>query len=362
MYPRIEIDLNKLKHNASLLSKKCSEYNIEAAVVTKVYCAFPEIVDYIKDSGVNYIADSRIKNLKKLRNINLEKILIRIPMLTEIEDVVKYSDISLNSEFEVIKKIDETCAKLNKKHKIALMVDLGDLREGYFKEDELFEVVGKVLKLENIEFVGLGTNLTCYGAVIPSKENLGRLCELAERVEEKFGIKLSFISGGNSSSIHLLDKGEMPERVTNLRLGEAIALGKETAYSQDIEGAYQDAFKLVCEIVELKEKPSIPIGEIGVDAFGNKPYYEDKGIRKRAIVGIGKQDINVDGMSVIDQKHEILGASSDHLIVDVTDSEKEYKVGDTIEFNLEYGALMAATTSDYVEKVFKCEEKLAENV
>jgi predicted amino acid racemase len=360
LYPRIEIDLYKLKHNASLLSKKCSEHNIEAAVVTKVYCAFPEIVDYLKDSGVKYIADSRIKNLKKLDNINLEKILIRIPMLTEIEDVVKYSDISLNSELEVIQKIDETCERLNKKHKIALMVDLGDLREGYFKEEELFEVVDEILKLKNIEFIGVGTNLTCYGAVIPSKENLGKLCELGEKIEEKFDIRLSFISGGNSSSLHLLDKNDMPKRVTNLRLGEAIALGRETAYSQDIKGAYQDAFKLVCEIVELKEKPSIPIGEIGVDAFGNKPYYEDKGIRKRAILGIGKQDTNVDGMSTVDSKQEILGASSDHLIVDVTDSEKEYKVGDTIEFNLEYGALMAATTSNYVNKVFKkrVEEKV----
>ncbi|SHH13668.1 ornithine racemase Orr [Tepidibacter thalassicus] len=364
MYPRLEIDINKLKHNASVLSKKCKEKGIETAVVTKVYCAFPEVVKYLKDSGIKYIADSRIKNLKKLRDINISKILIRIPMITEVEEVVKYADISLNSEFEVIKKLDEKARILNEKHKIALMVDLGDLREGYFKEEELFKVVEKVLKLKNIELIGLGTNLTCYGAVIPSKENLGRLCSLAKEIENKFNIKLSFISGGNSSSLHLLDKGEMPEKVTNLRLGEAIALGRETAFGEVIEGTYQDVFKLVCEIIELKEKPSIPIGEIGVDAFGNKPYYEDRGIRKRAIVGIGKQDINVDGVIPMDTKIDILGASSDHLILDVTDSDKEYKVGDKIEFNLEYGGLMAASTSEYVAKVFKYgdEKELAYNV
>ncbi|SHK21853.1 ornithine racemase Orr [Tepidibacter formicigenes] len=364
MYPRLEVSLNKLKHNANILSKKCKEKGIETAVVTKVYCAFPEVVKPLEDSGIKYIADSRIKNLKKLQDVNIPKILIRIPMLTEVSEVVKYADISLNSEFEVVKKLDEESKKLNKKHKVALMVDLGDLREGYFKEEELLEVVEKVLKLENIELIGLGTNLTCYGAVIPSKENLSKLCSLAEKIEDKFNINLSFVSGGNSSSLHLLDKDEMPKGITNLRLGEAIALGRETAYGEVIKGTYQDTFKLVCEIVELKEKPSIPIGEIGVDAFGNKPYYEDRGIRKRAIVGIGKQDINVDGIIPIDTKIDILGASSDHLILDVTDSDKEYKVGDKIEFNLEYGGLMACTTSEYVAKVFKYEDEkeLAHNV
>lgn len=353
MYPQLEINLNKLNHNASILAKKCSEKGIEAAAVTKVYCAFPQIVKALSGSGIKYLADSRIENLKKLEDINLPKILLRIPMISEIKDLLKYVDISLNSEIETIKKINEEAKKIGKKHKIAIMADLGDLREGYFNEEELFEVVSQVLKLENIEFVGLGTNLTCYGAVIPSKDNLGRLVNLSKDIENRFNIKLSFVSGGNSSSLHLMDKNEMPNGITNLRLGEAIALGKETAYGGNIENTYQDAFKLLCEIVELKEKPSIPIGEIGVDAFGNKPYYEDKGIRKRAIIGIGKQDINIEGIKPIDSKIDILGASSDHLILDVTESDNNYKVGDIVEFSLEYGGLMAASTSEYVHKVFK---------
>ncbi len=364
MYPQLEINLNKFKRNAEVLAKKCSEKGIDAGAVTKVYCAFPEVAEVMADAGIKFLADSRIQNLKKLQHIHLPKVLLRIPMLSEIEDLVKYVDISLNSELEVIKKINEEAGKIGKKQKIALMADLGDLREGYFKEEELFEVAEKVLKLENIELVGIGTNLTCYGAVIPSKDNLGRLVSLGEEIEKRFDIKLSFISGGNSSSLYLLDKDEMPKGITNLRLGEAIALGRETAYGEIIEGTYQDAFTLICEIVELKEKPSIPIGEIGVDAFGNKPYYEDRGIRKRAIIGIGKQDINIAGIAPIDPKIDILGASSDHLILDVTESDKNYKVGDTIEFSLEYGGLMAASTSEYVSKVFKKieHEQLALNI
>lgn len=158
------------------------------------------------------------------------------------------------------------------------------------------------------------------------------------------------MSGGNSSSLDLLMNDDMPRGVTNLRIGESIVLGRETAYGKNIKGTYQDAFKLVCEIVECKEKPSVPIGEIGIDAFGNKPVYEDKGILKRAIVAIGKQDIDTDSLMPIDTSIEILGASSDHMILDISKSENDYKVGDEVEFLLTYGGLMSTSTSEYVSK------------
>ena len=44
-------------------------------------------------------------------------------------------------------------------------------------------------------------------------------------------------------------------------------------------GNRQDTVKLVAEVIELKRKPSMPIGKIGKDAFGNTPVFEDKGIR-----------------------------------------------------------------------------------
>lgn len=362
MYPRLEIDIDKLKNNAEVVVKKCKDNNVQVAMVTKVYCAIPEVVEELVNTGIDYIADSRVKNLIKLQNINLPKILLRIPMISELEDLVKYADISFNSEMETIYKINEEAEKINKKHKVVLMVDLGDLREGYFEEKDLFETVNKVLKLENIELVGLASNLTCYGAVIPTNENLTRLAKLAREIEDKFNIKLPFVSGGNSSSLYLIDKKELPEGITNLRPGEAIVLGKETAYGDTIEGTYQDVFKLVCEIIEIKNKPSLPIGEIGVDAFGNKPEYEDRGIRKRAIIGIGRQDINISSISPLDTKIDILGASSDHLIMDITDSENNYEIGDKIEFSLEYGALMAAATSEYVYKELINERVLAKNM
>ena len=288
--------------------------------------------------------------MKKLQDINLPKILLRIPMMSELEEVVDYCDISFNSELETIKKLNALCESKNIIHKIAIMFDLGDLREGYFYEEELFNSIREILRLKNIRIVGIATNLTCYGAIIPSRENTGRLVSIAHKIEDEFGINLEIVSGGNSSSIDLMVNNNMPEGINNLRIGESIVLGRETAYGKKIQGTYQDAFKLVCQIVECKEKPSFPIGEIGVDAFGNKPVYEDRGILKRAIIAIGKQDINTDSLIPMDAHIEILGASSDYMILDVSNTKYDYKVGDKVEFLLTYGGLMSSSTSEYVWK------------
>lgn len=351
-YPAVIVDTKKLTHNTRLLAEKCGSFGIDVVPVTKVYCGMPEIAQASVDAGVKMLADSRIENIKKLKDIPVPKMLLRIPMLSQVDEIIDYVDISLNSEYEVIRALSEKAFEKGKVHKIILMVDLGDLREGEWNETAV-EYAGKIIDLKGIKLIGIGTNLTCYGAVIPSRENLGLLVSLAEEIESRYGIKLDIISGGNSSSLHLLEKGEMPGRINQLRLGEAIVLGNETAYGEKIEGTYDDVFTFAAEIVELKEKPSIPVGETGVDAFGEKPVYTDRGIRKRAILAAGRQDIKADGIKPRDKDAIVLGASSDHLIIDVSDCSKDYRIGDIMEFDMSYGALLAAFTSEYVNKVIK---------
>lgn len=351
-YPALKVNLKKIEANTRLLVEKCGAYKINVSAVTKVFCGMPEIAEAVAKGGAAYLADSRIENLIKMRDINLPKMLLRIPMLSQVKEVVEYADISLNSEYEVIKALSDESKKRGKSHDIILMIDLGDLREGVWA-DEAVDYAGKIIELKGVRLIGIGTNLTCYGAVIPKVDNLSRLVEIGESIKKRYGLELTIISGGNSSSIYLVENGTIPKGINNLRLGESIVLGNETAYGNRIEGTYNDCFTICAEIIELKEKQSVPIGEIGVDAFGNKPTYVDRGIRKRAILAIGKQDVRIDGLTPIDEKIIILGASSDHMIVDVTDSEKGYSIGDIVEFTLDYGALLSACTSEYVNKVIE---------
>jgi len=348
-YPRIDIDLKKLTYNAKFLLNMCNGKMIDVAVVTKVFCSEPNIVKGVLDAGVKTIGDSRVANLKKIVNLPCEKLLLRIPALSEVREVIMYSDISLNSEIDTIKALSKEAIRAKKTHKIILMVDLGDLREGVLEKDVL-EISREIVKLSNIKFMGIGTNLTCYGGVIPDEVNLGRLLKIKNNIEEELNIKIPIVSGGNSSSLYMVMNKTIPEGINSLRLGESVVLGRETAYGRDIPGMFRDVFTLKGEIIEIKDKPSVPIGNIGMDAFGEVPTFQDRGIIKRAIISIGRQDVKIDGITPRDEKIRILGGSSDHLLLDVTESESDYKVGDIISFDVDYGALLSLMTSSYIKK------------
>lgn len=350
VYPALIIDKAKLAHNTKLLKNMCKEHGMDMAAVTKVYCGIPELADAQVESGADYIADSRIENMKRMKDVKAPKLLLRIPMKSQAADVVKYCDLSLNSELEVIKALGEESILQGKTHDIILMIDMGDLREGVWNENAL-EYAGEIIKIPGVHLKGIGVNLTCYGGVLPSKENIDELVAIGEEIEKKYKVKLDIISGGNSSSLKLMDEGGMNQRINLLRLGESIVLGMETADGTHIPGTHRDVFTLVAEIVELKDKPSVPIGVIGLDAFGQKPVFTDRGDMKRAIAAIGRQDARIDGLIPRDSEILIIGASSDHMILDVTDCKKEYKVGDLLEFDLSYGGLLSVCTSEFVSKV-----------
>lgn len=351
MYPRLVVDLKKVEQNTRIISDSCKTQGVDIMGVTKVFCGYEKIAEAEVKGGIKFLADSRIENLMKLKELPAEKVLLRLPMISQANEVVKYADISLNSEIKTIQALNEAAKNQGTIHKIMLMVDLGDLREGILP-NQVDAVVTEILKLNHIKLYGLGVNLTCYGGVIPSEKNLGQLAEIADYIEKTYDIKLEMISGGNSSSYYLVPQEKLPKKINNLRMGEILVLGRETAYGDAVEHMHDDAFIFEAEIVELKEKASVPTGDIGMDAFGNKPTFVDKGIRRRAILAAGVQDVRAAQLIPMDEKIDFLGSSSDHMIWDVTDSEANYEVGDIVKFKLEYGSMLSLFTSEYIQKDF----------
>ncbi|MDD3121033.1 MAG: alanine/ornithine racemase family PLP-dependent enzyme [Bacilli bacterium] len=348
MSAKIHINLDKFKKNVEFLTDKLHESNINVFAVSKVFCAEKPLIDILNNCDIAGIADSRILNLKKIKT-NKSKMLLRIPAISEVSDVIEYADISLNSEIAVIRELNDFAKRKNVIHKIILMIDLGDLREGIYFNDFDYNIINEIRNLKNIKLLGIGTNLTCYGAVIPTKQTYELLNEIKNNIEKMYKIKLEVISGGNSSSIYLLD-GKIPDFINQLRIGEGFVLGRETAFGRNIEGMHDDIFTLEVEIIELKNKPTIPFGEIGVDAFGRKLKYVDKGIIKRAILNIGKQDVSCEYL-IPPKGVNIIGSSSDHLIVEIVSGK--YGIGDKIVFKLNYGGILGLMTSSYVEKVYE---------
>ena len=351
MFPRVVIYKKKLFENTQIIVNLAKPYGINVYVVTKVHSGDAELAKVCLAAGAYGLADSRIQNLEKLKDIPCEKVLLRLPMPSEVDKVVELADISFNSELETISLLDQAAARIGRTHRIVVMFDLGDLREGFLPED-VDQVIPEILKFKNIKIEGIGVNLTCYGGVIPTPDNLGELTALSEHIKKTYGITLNIVSGGNSSSVYLLQNGKMPKEINNLRIGEAVVLGREAAYGELVEGTHDDAFILEAELIEYKTKNSIPKGLIGMDAFGGKPVFEDKGMLKRGIVAIGRQDVDHLTLFPVDKRIEILGASSDHMILDLTNVDIEYKIGDIIRFKMEYGAMLKLFTSEYVSRVY----------
>ena len=347
--PRIEINLDKIAHNARVLKKLYASKGIGIMCSTKVVCGDARISKILVESGIETLADSRISNIIKIHNakINAQLVLLRTPFISQAELVVKYVDISLNSEIIVIKKLSKYAQKYNRVHKIILMVELGDLREGIMPLD-LEDTVKDVIAMPGIEIIGIGTNLTCFGGIEPDDENMEQLSLIVKNIREKFNLTLEVVSGGNSANYNWFRTTKDVGEINNLRLGESVFMGCETLYSKPIPELFTDAFTLVTEVIESKIKPSVPYGTIHKDAFGNVPKFRNKGLIRRAIIGVGLQDVLVSGLTpMLDV--EIIGATSDHVIIDC--KEIDLKVGNEVKFNLNYGALLAAMTSSYIAKI-----------
>ncbi len=352
--PVLEINLDKITQNSERIVKKCKEKGIQVIGVTKGFSAMHEIVDAMLAGGIEELADARMENIVELRKRNITNpiTLLRIPRLSNVDNVVEYANTSINSEVSVITALAATSVRNGKVHNIILMVDVGDLREGIMQENVL-DIVKQITNLQGVSIVGIGTNMGCFGGVLPSVDNLEILVELSKVLERHLGCRLEIVSGGGTSTLLLVENNMIPTGINQLRIGEGILLGTDTTNDRKIPWLHQDVFLLRAEVIEMKDKPSMPIGEVGKDAFGNIPQFIDIGIRKRAILALGRQDAHIEGLFPLNKKLKILGASSDHTIIDITNADYKIEVGDEVLFGLTYSGLLSVSDSRYIRKEFK---------
>lgn len=350
--PRLEIYTDRIETNARAVINLCRAHGAQVACVTKVMSAHPAILHALESAGADMIADSRILNLQSIANtgLTLPVLLLRTPAPSRVADVVRCADYSLNSSVETIGMLSRAAQLLKRIHNVIVMVDVGDLREGVWP-DRVVSVVREAANFPGIAIVGLGANLACYGGVIPTTQNMQMLVDIRDACRKATGLSLDLISGGNSANLPLLASGGMPKEINHFRIGEAITLGRNVLDRSPWPGTRQDTIRVVAEVVEVERKPSVPIGERAQDAFGSMVEFVDRGIRKRALCNIGRQDVVVDGITPEDPGIIVLGGSSDHLVLDVEEAEHEVRLGDEIGFFPTYGSLLAATTSPYMQKV-----------
>ncbi len=345
----------KLEENFDFLKKMFVEHDVSWGIVSKLLCGNRMLLKELIDLGVHEIHDSRISNLAKIKEINpnVQTVYIKPVSKRNIGKMVKYADVSLNSELTTIRWISEEAQRQGKTHKIIIMVETGDLREGVMG-DHLVDFYAQIFELPNIEVIGLGTNLNCLNGVMPSTDKLILLSLYKQIIELKFNKKIAWVSAGTSVTIPLMLTKQLPKGINHFRVGETLFFGADLFEEKTIEGMHSDVFEFFAEIIEMQEKPLLPSGILASNPQGETAEIDESLYGRtsyRAILDIGLLDVDPKYLIPEDGEFEILGASSDMLILNLGENPKKYKVGDTVKFGLKYMGALSILNSSYVDKV-----------
>ena len=354
-FPVMDINLDAICNNAQVYCDLCGRNGISVAGIIKFSDADLQIAKAYRDGGCAQLGVSRAKHLQKVKEAfpDTPTLLTRSPNRSELETVARYADLSLHSDPDVLRSLQQAAEKWGTYPGIILMIDVGDLREGVDNIPELVELAKLCEMLPNLRLKGIGTNHACLNGVLPNQENLSFFVEAAEAVEEAIGRQLEILSGGSSINLLLLRDGinQMPARINHLRLGGSIAnpMNMRIGRGLTFPGLREDSLRLTAEIVEIHEKASAPKGESTKNWAGQMVVREDKGRRMRAILALGSQDVGDAGLLIPETEGvEIVGHSSDHTIVDVTDTGRTWRSGDTLTFKVRYSNMLYAFTGDHV--------------
>ncbi|MGV6861159.1 MAG: alanine racemase [Putridiphycobacter sp.] len=350
----ITLDSTKLKANFDFLNNLFLKNNIDWSIVSKVLSGNKLFLEELLKFDFNQICDSRVSNLKEIKSIrpNIETIYIKPPAKRNIPSIIKYADVSFNTEFETILRLSEEAKRQNKIHKIIIMIELGELREGVLGED-FIDFYKSVFELDNIRVIGIGANLSCLYGVLPNHDKLIQLSLYEQLIEAKFNKQIPFVSGGSSVTIPLIFQNLLPKGINHFRVGETLFLGTDVYHNTPFKKMNGDVFKLYSEIIELIEKPVVPIGEMGTNLEGNNTQFNDEEIgstSNRALIDLGLLDVETNHIFFVDESLKFAGASSDMIVIDLGDNSTNYQVGDLIEFKMDYMGMLRIMNSRYIEK------------
>ena len=350
----IELDKKKLRKNYKFLNDLFKQHNINWGVVTKLLCGNEIFLKEVLNLGISQVCDSRISNLEIIKKIrpDLETIYIKPPAQRNLSKVIQFADISFNTEYSTIKAISNEARNQNKPHKIIIMIEMGDLREGVMRE-EFINFYARVFELPNIDVVGIGTNLNCLNGVLPNNDKLIQLSLYKQLIEARFNKNIPLVSGGSSVTIPLLFKDLLPHGINHFRVGETLFFGNDLYNNTKIEFMENHIFRLFAEIIELSEKPVVPIGELGINVAGHSVEINEEDYGKtsyRAIIDLGLLDVEDRNIKPTDNNLNFVGASSDMIVLDLNENSKNYKVGDLVEFEVNYLGALSILNSNYIEK------------
>jgi ornithine racemase len=137
-------------------------------------------------------------------------------------------------------------------------------------------------------------------------------------------------------------------------VGESVFLGTDLVNGGYLEGLHGDAITVEADVVEVREKSLVPLGETtSMTPFESFAEEEAQPGQRgcRVVVTIGQLDTDVKGLMPLDSRYHLAGASSDLTVLNVGDNPEGLELGDTVLFRPSYGSLVRLMLSPYLDKV-----------
>jgi predicted amino acid racemase len=349
---RLEINKDAFAYNCRTIRSWMEYRDVDWFAVVKALSGHSQSIQLMMEAGIRHFAGSRLENLETIQQMNTDCHVwyLRPPSISEVSRMVSCCDGSLNSEIETLFLINQEARKISKRHKIILMIELGDLREGILPEN-LVKFYESVSQLDYLEIMGIGSNIGCLHGSLPTREQYSQLALCRELIELKFKTKLKWVSAGTSVALPWLKEGTLPSEINHFRVGESLFLGNSLLNGKRLQPLRGDVFELHAEIVEYSEKSLSPtVGGGEINPFPTIPLEEIRpGARgRRALISIGRLDCDVTGLAPLDTGHQIAGATSDLTVVNISAEAKPLKLGEKMRFTPNYSALIGLMHSRYV--------------
>lgn len=326
-FPELIFDLGKLRHNTQALVTSAG--GVKVFGVTKGCAGSPRVAEAMVRGGVAGLADSRLTHLLELRKRfpEIPLLALRQPMRHEIRPMLEIDATLMVSDLRFAADLASTAADLRRSRLIVLMIEIGDGREGLAPADfDLF--LSNLRRWPSLKLAGIAANVGCHGGKHPDAGMLTVLDRLAAAARAA-GFSVDIVSAGNSSCWNLLSEGKLPVTTNQIRLGEAILLGRETAEGRAIPGIYQNSATVKAEVLEVAIKDG----------------------SEQAVLAIGLQDIGAGTLEPLDKHLKVTRVTSDHCIL-LAKAGHNVFCGGLVEFLPSYFAMQSLAASPYVRKAY----------
>lgn len=337
---RIIINADKIVRNFGYAKYLCDKHSRELVVVTKCCASDMFIVNHLIDAGALSIADSHISRLK---NIGKNAVITALQVSLSSLDMILSCDYAHITELTILQNISK--CSLSDHCRIILPVEAGDLREG-IPPNHLISFMKSAVTIPDIHIAGFSINFGCMQWCPPDIDAIRSFVRYIGQISDALNFQPEILSLGGSTVWSLLEKNLIPHEINQIRLGETIFLGYDPGQKLYVENLYKDALVLEGEIIEIKDK------EVNQNFFSDNIRRPHCRIRKRAVLDFGYTSCHYTGLTPLRKGIGLVGSSQDHTVIDITDSECQFSVGDHVEFLMDYKSLCGVMISPYIKKIY----------